>query len=268
VLTSVIRMVKKPLRCAVLAARHWALHPGPMQPAATPLKTLRFTLGERQVDLVGRDDSSTALLLQEIFRDRVYAPVPGLPAPRVVLDIGAHQGFTSGFFRLTYPGAAILSVEPDPESFAILSGNAQRIGNCVAFNLGLFERDATAHFNAAKISVLSSLFPVNHQGVPSEGVAVRLRHAGAFADELCAQYNLPGIDLIKIDTEGAELPILHALGDRVAQAGVIQLEFHSHADRRAIDDLLCRTHTLCHGRIDRPNLGTVTYAATRLLAAA
>jgi FkbM family methyltransferase len=238
-----------------------------MEPDATPLKTLRFTLGERQLDLVGRDDSATGLVLREIFQDNVYAAVAGLPPPRVVLDIGAHLGFSSGYFRLAYPNAAILCVEPDPGSFAILSGNTERIGNCRAFNLGLFERDTTAHFNASRISVLSSLFESPH-GVAAQAVAVRLRHAGAFVDELCAQFSLPGIDVIKIDTEGAELPILRALGDRVAQANLIHLEFHSHADRRAIDDLLCRTHTLCHGRIERPNLGTVTYAATRLLTAA
>lgn len=238
-----------------------------MQPAGTRLKTTHFKLGERGLDLVGRDDSSSALVIREIFQDRVYAPVPGIAPPRVVLDIGAHTGFSSGFFRLVYPDAAILCVEPDPDSFAILSGNTGRIGNCRAFNLGLYERDTVAHFNAARISVLSSIFPMKYDGVPAEAAAVTLRHAGAFADELAAQFNLPGFDLIKIDTEGAELPILAALGDRVAQAGVIHLEFHSHADRRAIDETLCRTHTLCHGRIERPDLGTLTYVATRLLAA-
>lgn len=238
-----------------------------MQPAGKPLKTTHFKLGDRGLDLLGRDDSSSALVMREIFQDRVYAPVPGIAPPRVVLDIGAHTGFSSGFFRLMYPDAAILCVEPDPESFSILVDNADRIGNCRAFNLGLFERDAVAHFNAAQISVLSSLFPMKYDGVPAAATAVTLRHAGTFADELAAQFHLPGFDLIKIDTEGAELPILGALGDRVAQAHVIHLEFHSHADRRAIDDLLCRTHTLWHGRIERPDLGTLTYVATQLMPA-
>ncbi|CAH0270908.1 FkbM family methyltransferase [Roseomonas sp. CECT 9278] len=236
-----------------------------MQAAGTPLKTTHFKRGDHGLDLVGRDDSSSALVIREIFHDRVYAPVPGIAPPRVVLDIGAHTGFSSGFFRLMYPNAAIFCVEPDPESFAILAGNAERIGNCRAFNLGLFERDTVAHFNAARISVLSSLFPMKYDGVPAQSAAVQLRHAGAFAGELAAQHDLPGFDLIKIDTEGAELAILGALGDRVAQAHVIHLEFHSHADRRAIDDLLCRTHVLCHGRIERPDLGTLTYVATRLI---
>lgn len=237
-----------------------------MQPAGTTLTTTCFKLGERELNLVGRDDSSSRLVMREIFQDRVYAPVAGIAPPRVVLDIGAHTGFSSGFFRLVYPDAAIMCVEPDPDSFAILSGNVERIGNCRAFNLGLFERDGVAHFNAAQISVLSSLFPVKYGGVPTQAAQVTLRHAGDFANELCAQFALPGFDLIKIDTEGAELPILAALGDRVGQAGVIHLEFHSHADRRAIDELLCRTHTLCHGRIERADLGTLTYVATRLLA--
>ncbi|BDG73327.1 FkbM family methyltransferase [Roseomonas fluvialis] len=226
-----------------------------------------FQAGERQVTLDVRDDSSTHLVIREVFQDGVYAPVAGIAPPRVVLDIGGHIGLTSAFFRLVYPHAAIIAVEPDPSSFAILSGNAERIGNCRAFKLGLYERDAIAHFNAAQISVLSSLFPLQHEGVPSTATQVRLRHAGAFADELSAQFALPGFDLIKIDTEGAELAILGALGDRVAQANVIHLEFHSAADRRAIDDLLCRTHVLARGRIDKPDLGTLTYVAKRLTSA-
>lgn len=238
-----------------------------MQPAQTTLVRRNFQAGDRQVSLDVRDDSSTRLVIREIFQDAVYAPPPGVAPPRVVLDIGGHIGISSAFFRLAYPNAAILTIEPDPTSFAILSGNTGHIGNCRAFNLGLFERDTVAHFNAAQISVLSSVFPIPHQGVPTAATQVQLRHAGAFADELAAQFKLPGFDLIKIDTEGAELAILGALGDRVAQANVIHLEFHSAADRRALDDLLCRTHVLVRGRIDKADLGTLTYVAKHLVAA-
>jgi FkbM family methyltransferase len=238
-----------------------------MQAAGPALIRRVFQAGDREVTLEVRDDSSTQLVSREVFHDAVYAPVANIAPPRVVLDIGGHIGLTSAFFRLVYPHAAILAVEPDPGSFAILSGNAERIGNCRAFNVGLYDRDALAHFNAAQISVLSSLFPVPHDGVASAAAHVRLRHAGAFADELAVQFALPGFDLIKIDTEGAELAILGALGERVAQANVIHLEFHSAADRRAIDDLLCRTHVLWRGRIDGPDLGTLTYVAKRLTGA-
>lgn len=238
-----------------------------MQPAAPPLIRRAFRLGERAVEIDLRDDSSSRLVVREIFKDGVYAPIPRIAPPRAVLDIGGHLGCASAYFRLAYPDAAIVCVEPDPASFAILSANAGRIGNCHAVNLGLHDHDGEAAFHSARISVLSSLLPMKYQGVAAETSQVRLRHAGAFADEACARLGLPGFDLIKIDTEGMELPILAALGDRVARAGVIHLEFHSHADRRAIDEALCHTHTLCHGRIERPDLGTLTYVATRLLAA-
>lgn len=236
-----------------------------MQDTQTGLRPISFANNDRRLELLGRADSSTALVVREIYKDQVYAPVPGCPPPRAVLDVGAHLGFASGYFRLMYPEATIFCAEPDPASFAVLTRNAERIGNCHAFNVGLFDKDTTAHFNAAQISVLSSLFPFDGGRIATEAIEVQLRHAGAFAAELRERFGVPGFDLIKLDTEGAELPILSALGDLVAAANVIQLEFHSHADRRVIDELLCRTHRLVHGRIDKPNRGTLTYGAARLL---
>ncbi|MBR0682447.1 FkbM family methyltransferase [Roseomonas eburnea] len=236
-----------------------------MQAGHARLKARWFKYDGRQLELLGREDTSTGHVIREIFKEKVYAPVRGLPPPRSVLDIGAHLGFASAYFRLMYPEATIFCAEPDPDSFAILSRNAERIGNCHAFNVGLFDKDTTAGFNAARISVLSSLFPFDGGRIATNAIEVRLRHAGAFAAELRERFGVPGFDLIKMDTEGAELPILAALGDLVAAAGVIHLEFHSHADRRTIDGLLCRTHRLFHGRIEQPNRGTLTYAATHLL---
>lgn len=225
-----------------------------------PLRSVHMRDGDREVQVLGRSDTSTGLVLKELFDRRVYAPVPGRTAPRAILDIGAYVGLTAGYFRLVYPDATLCCVEPDPASYAVLARNAETLGRCHAFNLGLFDRDGTATFHASEIPVLSSLFPSAGGRSKRDQVQVRLRHAGAFFDEMLSRCGLPGFDLIKMDTEGSELPILRALGERIAGIGVIQLEFHSHDDRRAIDDLLCQTHRLAHGRIDEPHRGTLTYS--------
>lgn len=238
-----------------------------MEPTQPQLKNVTLKRDDRSVDMVLRDDSSTRLVLREIFTNHVYSVIPGLAPPRAVLDIGAHIGVASGFFRLVYPDAAIFCVEPDPDSYAILARNAERIGRCEAFNIGLLDRDMTAAFNAAKISVLSSLFPYDEGAIATDTIDVTVRDAGSFAAEISNRFSVPGFDIIKIDTEGAELPILRSLGPVVGRASVIHLEFHSHEDRRAIDDLLCATHCLCQGRIEKHNRGTLTYLASHLLPA-
>jgi hypothetical protein len=75
------------------------------------------------------------------------------------------------------------------------------------------------------------------------------------ADRALAQAQVLTIDLLNIDTEGAELPILAALASCLAGVRVAHLEFHGEADRRAIEALLAPTHLLWSGTIERGTTG-------------
>jgi predicted O-methyltransferase YrrM len=46
---------------------------------------------------------------------------------RVVVDCGANIGITSLFLAARYPHAAILSVEPHPENYALLKANVAQV---------------------------------------------------------------------------------------------------------------------------------------------
>lgn len=220
------------------------------------LKTINLESGGTKLALTVPNDHSTRYAVAEIFKSLCYQPVAGAPAPKAILDIGANVGLAAAFFRLAYPNALIHCVEPDPFAFRVLEKNAPRIKQCILHNVGLYDSDRAMTFNSSPRPSLSSL-AVNPI---TDGTTIQIdcRNAGPFVRAL----DIDLFDLIKIDTEGAELPILRSLGDIFRKATVIHVEFHSHADRRNIDDLLTPTHLLWSGAIDAPHRGQLTYVAS------
>jgi hypothetical protein len=86
---------------------------------------------------------------------------------------------------------------------------------------------------------------------------IHLRNAAAWMDEQAIGH----IDVIKIDTEGCELPILHCLADRATKAKLVYLEYHSDDDRRRIDSWLEPTHVLASAKASQPHRGDVCYVS-------
>ena len=73
---------------------------------------------------------------------------------------------------------------------------------------------------------------------------VSLRSIAGWLDEA----GIDVIDVLKVDTEGCELPILQNIKDRLPAIRLIHLEYHSESDRREIDRLLEGTHALADGQ--------------------
>ena len=224
-----------------------------------PLRPVSIAHESSALQLLLRRDTSTNFVLKEVFEKKVYQPIPDAPAPRAILDVGANQGITAGYFRLLFPQAKIVAVEPDPATFPIIEENAKRMGNCTAHNVALLDRNGTAPFKSSSISVISTLYALPHAGIQNDLVDVELLHAGQFADDVAERIGVPGFDMLKVDTEGAEVPILQAMGHRLASITTIFLEFHSLEDRRVIEAMLAPSHDLRSEGWDAPDRGSLTY---------
>jgi FkbM family methyltransferase len=227
---------------ALVAARDRPVTP-------TEFVTLQGNGGELVLEVP--DDEGIGFVLNEIFNQHHYLPVPGLLPPRTVLDIGANVGAAAAYFRLFYPDAALFCVEPDPRAYTLLKRNAEVIGNCETYGVGLHNGTQVRGFHASGAS------SVNGSAVsPLAGSGRQLMiDAGTFARE-CGSGEF---DLIKIDTEGFEVPILLSLRQCLATARVILLEFHSHGDRRLIDEILSQTHYLWQAFVSSPHRGTLCF---------
>ena len=94
----------------------------------------------------------------------------------------------------------------------------------------------------------------------ASSLRLRLRDAGAFVRGM----GVERFDVIKIDTEGAEVPIIRSLGAVLRRAAIVHIEFHSREDRRAIEDRSVRHSRLHVGiRWHRLQLGGVVLRPQR-----
>ena len=161
-----------------------------------------------------------------------YAPPREMPLPpgevRTVLDIGANVGITALYFSRIFPNAQIYAFEPAPDNFAVLSRNIANSKRIRGFNFGLGAQDA-------ELELFHSDNPINFGGYSlhpagsdtSKKLRIQVRNVAAVLAEL----SLEKIDVVKIDTEGAEYDILTALPERILRtAKYITGELHGNKD--------------------------------------
>ena len=161
-----------------------------------------------------------------------YAPPREFPlaagAVRTVLDIGANVGVTALYFSRIFPNAQIYAFEPAPDNFAVLERNIANSKRIRGFNFGLGAKDAA-------LELFHSDNPVNFGGYslhpagsdPSKKIRIQVRNAAA----LLAELGLEKIDVVKIDTEGAEWDILTSIPENVLQTvQYITGELHGNRD--------------------------------------
>jgi FkbM family methyltransferase len=192
---------------------------------------------------------------ETILSGRTYPVVPFVREVSVVMDIGANVGAAAVFFSLAYPDATIFAFEPSSWAYRLLSANTEGRSNVRAHNFGLYSSDQSLPLYRGKYdSGMSSV--AKSESTREESELITLKSVREWLEE----NSITKIDILKIDTEACEVPILEALKDLLPSVKVIYLEYHSDDDRKAFDRLLGDTHLLLHGQM-MVHLGEVTYVA-------
>ncbi len=91
-------------------------------------------------------------------------------------------------------------------------------------------------------------------------IDVPIRDAAAAFDAIGLTY----IDVLKVDTEGCEVEILHSLKTRMRYIGIVLIEYHSEKDRRDIDQRL-QQFKFFGAKAVSMGVGTLKYISRRLL---
>lgn len=160
----------------------------------------------------------------------------GLPAEPVVLDVGANVGFFTWRVQRLRPRARVLAFEPQSDNFRRLERLLElggRRAEAIRAAVGASAGSATLYL---RNSVTHSLDRDWHQdldsGAGSEQVPVTT------LDAECDRRGIPTVDLLKIDTEGAELEVLRGARDTLSRARAVVLEYHSDTLGDACQELL------------------------------
>jgi len=215
---------------------------------------LTVTAGGRQYVCECFDNAASKLHFSDILMGKTYARVPFVRDVRTILDIGANIGAASVYFALIYPEAQIYSVEPGREAFELLRKNAAPFANIHAFNFGLHNKTVSVPLYKSWVDSVTASVGKSFLNT-QEYEEIQLRPVREWRQE----NDIGQADIVKIDTEGCEVPILTEMADMLGQVRVIYLEYHSEEDRRTIDDMLRSTHVVWRGKIERAHCGELVY---------
>lgn len=204
------------------------------------------------------DNDVCRAVINNIVVGKSYPKVEFVADVGTIVDAGANIGAASIYFAALYPDARIHAFEPAPENFALLAENTAPFANIGAHEVGLFDADKEA-------SLFEGEYDPSTNSIGDSGLntgrsrKVELRDAKPFLHGL----DVNGIDILKLDTEGCEVPILRSLAEMIYAIKVIYVEYHDDEDRRVIDDLLSRDHILSSADAVEPHRGELCYVARR-----
>jgi FkbM family methyltransferase len=181
------------------------LRPGPV--------TATYRLRRSGVAVAIRHHTGDVMVFDEIFSQGEYEPPPGVELPAVgsAVDLGANIGLFGAWLLGRSPGARIVGYEPDPGSAAIHRLAIEANGLSDRWRLV----EAFAGTRPGTTSFAAGQHAVSRAG---EGIEVPV------VDVLP---ELANTDLVKIDIEGAEWPILADPRFRELRAQVVVLEYHA-----------------------------------------
>ena len=194
-----------------------------------------------------------------VLQGTAYPLIPYIDSPKTIVDCGGNAGATACFLARAYPEARILSFEPSAGVYAYHRENTAQFPQIEGHPFGLSNEDQSITLYGGRESTVTQSTTRNSY-TTDIAETVHLRDARAALKELGVQQ----IDILKIDTQGAELQIMRALADLIPQCSVIYAEYHSESDRLEIDQMLSPTHMMVSARIEVPHIGEISYVNTRL----
>ena len=196
-----------------------------------------------------RGGSHDVRVLNEVWLDRIYEPSPDFKVRKgwTVLDLGAHKGAFAVRAALAGPTTQVHVLEPEPDNLRYLRGNLElnHLAN-VMVHVGAVstEPGEALLYLGGQGSGTNSLFQEQVEGGTGKTLPVPTIRLNDLLERAGGQ-----VDLMKMDVEGAEYAVLHAIApEALGRIRRIVLEYHAVAglNEHAVGDDL-RQHLQGHG---------------------
>ncbi len=162
----------------------------------------------------------------------------------VVVDVGAFTGSWAQHIVDRYD-PVIYAFEPNPSSFKRLQQKAANNPKLQAMPYGLGDEDVTVAFTLNGLGSSMCDERSSHSDMPRTQVEI------AAIDRVWHELKLGQIDLMKINIEGAEFPLLDKMikADLLNKVDCFMIQFHewhpgAHRKRQRIREELSKTHRL------------------------
>lgn len=149
--------------------------------------------------------------------------------PRTIVDAGAYTGLSPVYFAMHYPGARIIAIEADKSNFDLLVRNTAPFKNIEPVHAALWSHSGSLVLTDPGsgewgLQVKEAESSRTDNGKPSEP-SVQTVPAITVAD-LISDYNLDGIDLLKVNIEGSEREVFAEPAPWIDRVDAISIELH------------------------------------------
>jgi FkbM family methyltransferase len=141
-----------------------------------------------------------------------------------IIDAGGYIGSAAIMLARAFPDAKIVSLEPSRDNFAMLTMNVRDYPNVVALNMALGSAEGSTQLvdrgtGEVGFSIVQA---------PADSAAPTRLHEVAVTTtpELMKRFGASGIDVLKLDIEGAEHDLLLRQPDWLDSTRVVFAELH------------------------------------------
>lgn len=139
---------------------------------------------------------------EEVILQETYN-IPLCGDQKYIIDGGGNIGLTACFFATKFPGATIVTIEPDTDNYKLLQANCKPYANIHALNCGIWKNNT--HLKIENSNAGNNAFTVTET---NEATADTIK--AITISSVMEQFNIPHIDILKLDIEGSEKEVFEA----------------------------------------------------------
>lgn len=207
--------------------RHRSARPG--QPFVVRSKMAHFPLAARAL-------TSDLDVFGQIFVQREYRCLDGVPSAHLVIDCGANVGYSAAYFLSRYPTSSVICVEPDPDNFAALESNLRPYdGRVKAVRAGVWSEPSGLVISEETSGDGREWARTVRPARAGEAATIAAVDIGT----LVRESGHDRVSILKIDVEGAEEFIFAGACDRwLGKVDNLVIELHGERCERIFHDAI------------------------------
>lgn len=146
--------------------------------------------------------------------------------PQYIIDGGGNIGLTACFFATKFPEATIITIEPDTDNYKLLQSNCKPYSNIHTLQYGIWRNNTNLKIENANVG--NNAFTVTETNETTPGILKAVT-----ISSLMEQFNMPHIDILKLDIEGSEKEVFEENFESwLPVTKVLIIELHDNMKKR------------------------------------
>lgn len=187
-----------------------------------------------------REVGSDILTFDEVIKQQVYGNILSkLEHCETVIDLGANIGLASLYFAEHYPSCKLFAVEPNPDTYRILTANLDELiesGRCQTVKAAVWGSEKYLVADRAQAPDHYSAFTTKEANPEEKSEEAMM---GLPIQKIIKNSGFTKIDLLKVDVEGAEVELFKGDLSWLRSVNSIAIEFHGDSrDECKFDEIM------------------------------